>query len=261
MGDFLRHDPCPRCGSRDNLGVYTDGQWCFGCGFRIPGYRGMSVADLRALLEKQENKKTNDSIRLPADFSTTLPPQAISWLKQYNLTDDEITKFHIGWSDEYESRTRIGHVVQWPSIIFPAFDIWGNLLVYQRRSFNAEGFPKYHTTGSPESVLWTVQPGDKPNDCLVLVEDFVSALKVGRQFETAPLWGSNLSFTQITRISDRYSFLILWLDQDKTGYAAKLRLKALPFFREVLVVSTEKDPKSYDDDEIRHTIVESMGAV
>lgn len=32
--EFLRHEPCPSCGSRDNLARYDDGHgYCFGCGF------------------------------------------------------------------------------------------------------------------------------------------------------------------------------------------------------------------------------------
>jgi twinkle protein len=35
---FVRHAPCPSCGSRDNLGIYSDGHgWCFGCGFYQKG--------------------------------------------------------------------------------------------------------------------------------------------------------------------------------------------------------------------------------
>ena len=31
---FIRHEPCPSCGSKDNLGRYTDGHaHCFGCGY------------------------------------------------------------------------------------------------------------------------------------------------------------------------------------------------------------------------------------
>ena len=31
--DFVQHEPCPSCGSRNNLARYTDGHgWCFGCG-------------------------------------------------------------------------------------------------------------------------------------------------------------------------------------------------------------------------------------
>lgn len=34
---FLRKEPCPECGSRDNLARYTDGHgYCFGCGHREP---------------------------------------------------------------------------------------------------------------------------------------------------------------------------------------------------------------------------------
>lgn len=30
---YLRKEGCPACGSRDNLGVYTDHKYCFGCGY------------------------------------------------------------------------------------------------------------------------------------------------------------------------------------------------------------------------------------
>ena len=32
MEEFIRHEPCPKCGSKDNLARYTDGHgYCFGC--------------------------------------------------------------------------------------------------------------------------------------------------------------------------------------------------------------------------------------
>lgn len=35
---FLRHEPCPSCGSKDNLGRYDDGHgYCFGCNHFEPG--------------------------------------------------------------------------------------------------------------------------------------------------------------------------------------------------------------------------------
>ena len=30
--NFIRHEPCPACGSKDNLAVYDDHKFCFGCG-------------------------------------------------------------------------------------------------------------------------------------------------------------------------------------------------------------------------------------
>lgn len=36
--DFLYYEPCPQCGSRDNLARYSDGHgWCFGCGHYVHG--------------------------------------------------------------------------------------------------------------------------------------------------------------------------------------------------------------------------------
>ena len=35
--DFVRHEPCPQCSSRDNLARYSDGHaYCFGCEYREP---------------------------------------------------------------------------------------------------------------------------------------------------------------------------------------------------------------------------------
>ena len=36
--EFVRHEPCPVCGSRNNLARYTDGHgYCFGCEYYEPG--------------------------------------------------------------------------------------------------------------------------------------------------------------------------------------------------------------------------------
>jgi len=36
--EFLHHEECPECGSKDNLGRYSDGHGhCFGCGFYVKG--------------------------------------------------------------------------------------------------------------------------------------------------------------------------------------------------------------------------------
>lgn len=35
--EFLHHAPCPSCNSRNNLGVYTDHSYCFGCGWYVKG--------------------------------------------------------------------------------------------------------------------------------------------------------------------------------------------------------------------------------
>ena len=33
--EFIQHEPCTKCGSRDNLARYDDGHaYCFGCEYR-----------------------------------------------------------------------------------------------------------------------------------------------------------------------------------------------------------------------------------
>ena len=32
MGEFIKHIPCEKCKSKDNMAEYTDGYYCFGCG-------------------------------------------------------------------------------------------------------------------------------------------------------------------------------------------------------------------------------------
>lgn len=244
MGQFKEHLPCPRCGSRDNLGVWTDGSWCFGCGLTIPGYRGMSTEDLKKQIDYNDKKeKKKCVVYLPTDFTLSIPQAPLEWLKKYGITDNERLAYKIGWSEDERS------------LVFPAFDLYANLLLVQLRGFPEKSF---YTRGFPESVVWTAAPAgstDLPNGrSISVVEDFISAIRVGRTMEATPLWGSQLSLNQVRRLSDRYEHLFLWLDYDKAGHAMKLRIKSLPYFKSVSVIVTEKDPKDYTDEYIAQTL-------
>jgi twinkle protein len=68
----IAHEPCPECGSRDNLGRYSDGHgYCFGCGHyehgdgSTPSQKGKRVAegliaggDIRDLVKRKINEET-----------------------------------------------------------------------------------------------------------------------------------------------------------------------------------------------------------
>lgn len=42
--EFLKHEPCPKCGSSDNLARYTDGHaYCFGCEYYEPSTDGVTT--------------------------------------------------------------------------------------------------------------------------------------------------------------------------------------------------------------------------
>lgn len=235
MGQFQGHEPCPQCGSRDNLGKWSDGKFCFGCGYRIPGYKGMSVEDIRKQIRIEEDRDSKRSRKpyLPEDCTATIPDAPLGWLRKYGITDEERNRYRIGWTDEFAS------------LVFPAYDVWNNLLLVQLRGFPEKSF---YTRGHPESVYWSTGPN--VHNSVVVVEDFISCIRVGRTMEAMPLWGSQLSLNQIKRLSDHYERLFMWLDFDKTGHTSKLRYKALPYFREVSQIVTELDPKDYTDEQI-----------
>jgi len=75
--DFLGHEPCPSCGSKDNLARYSDGHgFCFGCNYFDPGDG-----------EKGSTKATIN----PALISST--PQA---LEKRGLRQDTCAKYGYG---------------------------------------------------------------------------------------------------------------------------------------------------------------------
>lgn len=226
--------------------MWSDGhKFCFGCQLYVPGYKGMSTEDIRKQIHYDDNKeKKARVVYLPADFTTDIPGMALEWLRKYYITDEEIRDYRIGWTDASGS------------LVFSAFDLFNNLLLVQLRTFCPEraNFAKYYTRGYPETVLWSCGNRSRDFGPLVVVEDFVSAIRVGRTQEAMPLWGSGLSLNQIQKISDRWDTLILWLDWDKAGHAMKLREKALPYFKSVKVVASEKDPKEYTDERIAETL-------
>jgi len=244
MGDatFVKHEACERCGSKDNVGVWSDGgKYCFGCGWNISAYRGMSIKDLRQQLEQEEKQteknKKYAGLRLPDDFSYSVPAAPLAWLQKYNLTKKEIHEHHFGFCPSKHS------------LVFPVFDGFGNLLMYQARYFGEEDRPKYDTRGNVDDV-YHILTGPANNSTLVVTEDLISSIKVSRVLTSMPLFGSQIAIRRIRTLSDRFSRLVIWLDKDKASSASRACFRALPYFDDVHVVVTDRDPKEYNNGEI-----------
>lgn len=201
----------------------------------------MSTEDIRKQIRYDEDKekKKNRAVYLPADFTLSIPEAPLAWLRKYGVTDDERNYYRIGWSDENRA------------LVFSAYDKFNNLLLLQYRTHPEKSF---YTRGFPESSFWFALPagcgdvGDGGSVCVV--EDYISAIRVGRIMPAMPLWGSNLSLGQVRRLSDYYENLFLWLDMDKASHAAKLAIKARPYFKTVTQIVSEHDPKDYSDSDI-----------
>lgn len=234
MSEFLHHTSCPNCGSRDNLGVWDDHAWCFGCGHWEPrGSRSLAEVG-RSLLEIKEDKR--DGPALPADFSRWIPPEPTKWLMQYHLTKDEIFHNHLGWSPSEQM------------LIFPFLGGDNELLCWQGRYFPKRS-PKVFTMGYPDRHVLLV-----PSPCVdflsnvVVVEDAVSAIKVARYADSCPLLGAHLSLHKAVGLSRLYKKLILWLDNDKIKEMMKFKNRYTHLFEDVKIVISDKDPKYYNEE-------------
>lgn len=244
MSNFLRHLPCPKCRSKDNLGEWEDGsKYCFGCGYyepprnRLGNFKGI----YKDVVETPRN-----SVSLPADASDILPKAPLEWLRSYGITFNEIFKYGYKYSKEKEL------------LIFSHLPYW-----WQGRYFGTEKRGKYFSCGnsidnyrifgaegSTQEWKGTYK---KPMTEIVLTEDILSAIKVGRHMAAIPILGSNIPLIMIKRLSRIVERIYIWLDADKRkeSFLASSRGTQLVDCRHIY---TELDPKCYSDNEIKEIL-------
>ena len=222
---FIHHEPCPNCQSRDNLARYDDGHaFCFGCGYR---------ENIQFSLRTIPDSIVTTCKPLPDDITDVLPQKALQWLGKYGIMKDELNTFL--WSSEREY------------LIFPFFDSEGRIAAWQGRSFGDTG-RKYFTTGAVSDIMILYGTGNT----VILTEDVLSAIKVGRVAVGLPLLGSNIPPRLLQRLATRFKDLGIWLDRDKAkeSHHGAVRASQMGFDR-VRTIITDLDPKEYTTDEIR----------
>lgn len=244
---FVQHTSCPKCGSRDNLGEYTDHVYCFGCGYHSfvasSGARSMDRT-------RHTSSNSSNSIVLPPDYDSHIPKLGLEWLNKYKLTPQEIYGNRIGWS-ECGVLVR-GTLVFAPCLLFPVYDPYGQLLMWQGRYFGEDkDVPKYYTRGGKDLLHILGRKNKGEHDEIVLTEDLISAIKVSRVTRAMPIFGSGVNQTLLVRLLSQTDSLCFWLDADKEKEARRYLKRASQWFRNVRVVATPLDPKEYDTEAIK----------
>lgn len=253
---FLGHEPCPKCRAEgkdrdgNNMGRWEDGH-----GYCFAGHRTVYKADNITLLEQvtamhHREATTPKVLQLPADCQSTIGHRALTWLAQYGIMLDEIKENEILWSDFRDQ------------LLFPFRDSTGHLMAYQARCFRppiGQAFTKWINYGDLgdlthiiEKEEWTKGPDTflYSPATLVIVEDIVSAIKVGRQRRTMPLFGSSLSLRRALRLRYLANNIIFWLDADKFKESVDFSKQLQMYGIECRSIFTEKDPKTYSDEQI-----------
>lgn len=226
--------------------------FCHNCGkttFESNGTRSNKqlLEVVRQYSSKDTTENTVRDIKLPYDFSLTIPTQAQLWLKKYGITDEEIETFGFGWSDSYQR------------LILPVFSESGKLIYYQGRTFKplTKDNPKYlNIRQSGASNVFFIRNSFQCDQSLGLyvVEDILSCVKVGRYAPCLALLGSYFP-KSIYPLYRLFPSVSIWLDNDKYTTAIKhakvaSTLTGLPF----RVVNTKEDPKELSDIALKRTI-------
>lgn len=240
MAKFQRYEPCPKCRSNgrdnrgDNLAIYDDGsQHCFSCGYHIFG----TVWNIHRDEIKEINEtKTNT---LPSDFTRDVPTTAWQWLLQFGLPWS-YWKESVGYSPK-EGRLvfTVGRPMAF-SIGRAINSLGGNSSGEDNkfeRKWKMYGEKRHHC-----EVIETNNPSSTRT--VILVEDLISAHKVGQVTTAIPLFGTEIYPPVLYYLMTQDKPVKLWLDVDQQGTvrrkAAHLQgLIGLP----VDVIVTSKDPK------------------
>ena len=230
---------------------------CFRCGmkgFRVEGESTPEdiISNKRSRSAMDVSYATKNDLQLPADFSNELPEQAWLWLQKYGITAEEAHAYNFGYSYFYDR------------LIMPVYDSRSHrerkLIYWQGRNLGkatAEK-PKY-INAKQERLDIFFRVGEEGIEAkkskIVLVEDIISAIKVGRQHPCIALLTTSMPNEFIQSLSS-YDEVILWLDYDKKAKMIRDVLKFQSFGIKARRVLTVKDPKAYSDEEIKELLNE-----
>lgn len=238
MANWTHNGPCPKCGSRDNLGHWDDGSlFCWGCHY----YKSPQGGVFR---KPYERTKVSEALKypLPDDFGTDFSEEAVQWLAKYGLSVPRAIANGIGFSASKKQ------------LIFRVLGADRELLWWQSRNLDPviAKRKKYFNGGDPIDIRPIY--GESLGQRLVLVEDIVSAIRVGAVFPSMPLLGSYLPRQKLVRLARLYSSLWVWLDSNKFKEAQEISKQAKMLGLESRAIYTDLDPKCYSDDQIKEIL-------
>ena len=230
----------------NNLAVYDDGHsYCFSCRYYVPSVT--TVTSIKSKLYKQKVSDQEHETLVLGQVTYAIPPAPRAWLSNYGITDDEIHLHNICWNYDKSS------------LVFPIYN-GEQLMGYSSRYFGDNPDHPRYVNRSFRRGHFKLFP-QKSTDIFVLVEDFVSAIKVGRQYNAIPILGSFVPIDLILSLVYQQPRLRIWLDRDKALEAIKYSNRARQFIPDCATIITEKDPKEYSDKEIKEIVSGSLKSV
>ena len=239
MARFVRHESCPKCGSRDNLGRYDDGSaFCFGCHYYEARNGHNFIPPAVHATEHGIGQVFSRGNDVASRASFTLPEQCLDWASKFGITLADLIRAGARWDPRTES------------LIFLYYDKSQTLCCIQGRSFsNNPQATKYHNWGSTHDVI---DINGSHGKTIVITEDKLSAIKVARVADAFPALGTTFQIHKLVTLKQLgYQRVVVWLDYDKWRESQEIADKAKWIGLSSTSVLSEEDPKCYDEDTIR----------
>lgn len=263
MASFLRHEPCPNCGSSDNLAIYDDGSYyCFSdCGYKKLSEdmkatfkdKPKRKAKMQSLVEQEIQVPKNTKPVIGEDKSKEIKASTTPQGKGFRCLKDEHTK---SFGVRYSYSEETGEVTEQ---YYPCTQD-GQLTGYKIREV-PKNFRSVGRTGA-DCELFGQFKFNRGGKYLLVVEgelDTLSAYQMlaeynksrGSDFEIAvvsPTTGAN-SYKQIAaqyKFFDTFEQIIVAMDSDDAGKKAEEKIvKVLPKGKVKIMNLRCKDSNEY----------------
>jgi len=205
MSEFVRHEPCLECGSKDNLARYSDGHsHCFGCGHRQPP----TSYDIEDNYYEEKNSNMNLETK---GFVGAIP--------QRNISKKITSKFGVRITHGEDGKVNKHY--------YPYYDNkTGDLIGYKERDVNNKDFIFSGTNKGAGLFGQNVCRGGQGT--LTICEGEVDALSISEMFDGK--WdvvslkngasGASRDIKNNLEFIESYTTVVLCFDNDEAGQEA-----------------------------------------
>ncbi|MCP4342901.1 MAG: hypothetical protein GY799_29465 [Desulfobulbaceae bacterium] len=189
--------------------------------------------------ERELSEQLSATVALPHDFTLDIPAHGMLWLFKASITPYRARQAGIGYSKYYDR------------VVIPVYQD-GKLVYFQARSLNRDQEIKYINprVNRADIAYWVIPPqADKSR--IVITEDILSAIRVGKFIPTMSAMGTKLSVPLANRLSE-YDLVTTWLDPDAAGIDGAYKMRQLlSLTTQTSNIVSELDPKNLTDEEIQ----------
>ena len=243
------HTRCPKCAQRgadragDNLAVYPGGgAHCFACGFHQHPPNSLANMKARMIHKQPDNGSMLNDYYNSSGLTPDLPIHALRWLARYQVGHDDARRHNFTYCRDRDT------------LCMPTYDGMGELAHLEERYLGESiSYPKYKSFGSKTAYFKMFSPIVPTGEWLrvvVLVEDTLSSIRVGRVCACIPLHGTHIPNELVNLLHTMKDPVRVWLDRDAAQKGAKAVLGMSQFIPDVRSIITALDPKEYNQEAI-----------